>query len=259
MQFNSTLLIVALCVVTYTTVAAVQFLPAVTERLGWFKSSKLLKQLFFLIVAVGVLVPIMHQTALGMMLIVFAQQVHPLYQTNLLPLLFLSSTVGMGFAAVTIEGAITSSSLKRPFEKDILAGLLNIGRYLMIFFLVLRFADLAYRGVFHFAFEYSRAMVSFWVENALMSVPIWLLATKKARDNSQYIFLSAMAMAAGGILYRVAAYLIAYDTGGNWHYFPSIGEWVITIGLIAAEVLCIIVAVRLLPILPAEPGSRTSS
>ena len=44
-------------------------------------------------------------------------QVHPLYQSNLLPILFLTSTIGMGYAAVTIEGAICRSGSTGPSRK----------------------------------------------------------------------------------------------------------------------------------------------
>ena len=53
-----------------------------------------------------------------------------------------------------------------------------------------------------------------------------------------------------GILYRIGAYLVAYDTGTGWSYFPSMGELAVTVGLIAFEILGIIIALRRLPILP---------
>ena len=62
----------------------------------------------------------------------------------------------------------------------------------------------------------------------------------------------------GAILYRLSAFLVAYDTGAGWHYFPSLGEMTVTVGMIAFEVLGIIVAIKLLPILPAEPHTRPS-
>ena len=34
-------------------------------------------------------------------------------------------------------------------------------------------------------------------------------------------------------LYRLGAYLIAYETGAGWKYFPSMGELGVTVGLIA--------------------------
>jgi Ni/Fe-hydrogenase subunit HybB-like protein len=184
--------------------------------------------------------------------------VHPLYQSQLLPLLFLTSTIGMGLSAVTLEGAISSMGLKRPFEKEILAKLLQVGRLLSGLYLVVRFGDLVYRGAIGRAFEPSIVALMFWVEVFLFSVPLWLLASAEARRRSGKLFLSAMALALAGVLYRLDAFLVAYDTGKGWHYFPSLGEMAVTFGLVSFEVVGIIIAIRLLPILPAaEPEPRT--
>ena len=93
-------------------------------------------------------------------------------------------------------------------------------------------------------------MVTFLLEYLLFAGPLWLLpAQRQAR--AKFVFLSAMSMALAGIVYRLSAFLVAYQTGAGWHYFPSLGEMTVTAGLIAFEVLAIILAVRLLPILPA--------
>ncbi len=252
-QVNSVLFEVALCITAYIVVMMIELLPVVMEKLGWEKPRRALNRVLFVFVAIGVLLPTMHQSSLGTLLVVFGPQVHPLYQSNLLPLLFLTSTIGMGLAAVTIEAAISSMGLRRPFEKELLGKLLRIGRALIIVFLVVRFADLAYRGVWSLAFTPSLPMLTFWLETALFLVPVGLLMTPAHRLNSRRVFLSAMTLALGGLVYRLSAFLVAYDTGAGWHYFPSLGELAVTVGLIAFEVLVIILAVRLLPILPAAP------
>ncbi len=252
-QVNSVLFEVALCITAYIVVMMIELLPSVMEKLGWEKPRRALNRVLFVFVAIGVLLPTMHQSSLGTLLVVFGPQVHPLYQSNLLPLLFLTSTIGMGLAAVTIEAAISSMGLRRPFEKELLGKLLRIGRALIIVFLVVRFADLAYRGVWSLAFTPSLPMLTFWLETALFLVPVGLLMTPAHRLNSRRVFLSAMPLALGGLVYRLSAFLVAYDTGAGWHYFPSLGELAVTVGLIAFEVLVIILAVRLLPILPAAP------
>ncbi|MBK7862611.1 MAG: Ni/Fe-hydrogenase cytochrome b subunit [Archangiaceae bacterium] len=254
-QVNSVLFEVAVCIMAYTVILAIELLPAALERLGWQRAKKKLERVLFVFVAIGVLLPTMHQSSLGTLLVVFGPQVHPLYQSTVLPLLFLTSTIGMGYAAVTIEAAISSVALRRPLEKEILGKLLQIGRGLMALFLLVRFGDLVWRGALHFAFEPSLPMLTFWVENLLFSVPLWLLASAAARGRARLIFLGAMAMALGGIVYRLSAFLVAYQTGAGWHYFPSLGELTVTAGLIAFEVLAIILAVRVLPILPAARSS----
>lgn len=250
-QTNSVLFEVAVCIMAYIVILMIELLPAVLERLHWQNARRRLERVLFVFVAIGVLLPTMHQSSLGTLLVVFGPQVHPLYQSHILPLLFLTSTIGMGYAAVTIEAAVSSVGLRRPFEKEILSKLLAIGRVLMGAFLAVRLADVVYRGALREALTPSLPMLTFWLENALFSVPLWLLASKKNAARAKHLFLSAMAMALGGIVYRLSAFLIAYQTGAGWTYFPSLGELIVTVGLISFEVLGIILAVRLLPILPA--------
>jgi Ni/Fe-hydrogenase subunit HybB-like protein len=255
-QANSVLFEVAICIGSYTLVLCVEALPMVFERLGWRSARRSLGRMLFFFVALGVVLPTMHQSSLGSLLLVLGPQVHPLYQTRLLPALFLVSCIGMGLAAVVFEGTLTSLTLRRPMERTILAKLMGIGRILALVFLVLRFGDLAIRGVLPLAFQPTLQAGTFWVETFLFLVPVFLLGTQASRVNPQRLFLSAVAMALAGITYRLSAYLIAYETGQGWSYFPSLGELAVTIGLIAFEVLAFIVCVKLLPVLPgaAKPG-----
>jgi Ni/Fe-hydrogenase subunit HybB-like protein len=253
MQGNSVLLEVALCIAAYTVILFIELLPAVFEKLRWEKARRRLERVLFFFIAVGVLLPTMHQSSLGSLLVVFGPAIDPLYQTTLLPLLFLSSTIGMGLAAVVVEGTITSFSLHRPLERELLGKLMKVGRALMMVFLLLRFGDLAYRGVTPLLWVGRMVTLMFWIETALFAAPL-LLLWGKAGERPQRFFLAAMSMAIAGILYRIDAYLVAYDAGPGWKYFPSLGELSITIGLIAFEILAFIVVIHVLPVLPKEPA-----
>jgi Ni/Fe-hydrogenase subunit HybB-like protein len=66
---------------------------------------------------------------------------------------------------------------------------------------------------------------------------------------------AAVSMLAGASLYRIDAFLVAYDRGPQWHYFPSAPEMLVTLGVIAIEVLAYIVFVKTFPILPGQPAA----
>jgi Ni/Fe-hydrogenase subunit HybB-like protein len=248
-QTNSVLFEVANCILAYTFVLMIEFLPVVLERFHRDRLKKRLERVLFFFVAVGVLLPSMHQSSLGSLLIVFGPQIDPIYQTNLLPLLFLVSTIGMGLAAVVVEGTASSVALRRPLERELLTKLMKVGQALMAIFLVVRFCDLASRGQLLSLFVPRTLTAMFWIETVLFAAPIALLEGE-GRAKPQRFFVAAMSMALAGILYRIDAFLVAYDTGAGWHYFPSMGELAFSIGLIAAELLAFILAVRLLPVLP---------
>ncbi len=253
-QVNSVLFEVALCITTYTVVLVLEMSPAVLERLGFDNLRRKLSRFLFVLIAIGVLLPTMHQSSLGSLLIVFGPQIDPLYQTPWLPVLFLSSTIGMGLAAVTIEGTATAVSLRRPFERELLGKLMKVGQALAVVFLAVRFGDLAYRGLIPELFVLRTVTVMFWLETATMVASVLLLFGGTL--GPRRIFVAAMLMAVAGILYRLDAFLVAYHTGAGWSYFPSMGELAVTFGLIAFEILAFIIAVRLLPVLPRSPGAR---
>lgn len=250
MQVNSVLFEVAICIMSYTVVLAIEVSPMVLERLGWHKLRARLDKLLFFFIALGVLLPTMHQSSLGSMLMVFGPQIDPIYQTPLLPVLFLTSTIGMGLAAVVVEGSLTSLALRRPFERDLLGGLVAVGRGLAVLFVILRFVDLGARGMFPRLVEPRVLTLMFWLEIALFVAPVVLLVGKQRRRPSR-MFTAACLLALAGILYRIDAYLVAYHTGAGWTYFPSMGELMVTLGLIAFEILAFMLAIKVLPVLPA--------
>src|SRR3569623_166640 len=199
--------------------------------------------------ALGVALPTMHQSSRGSMPLVYGRQIDPIYQTRARPILFLTSTVGMGLAAVTLEGTISSLGLGRPIESEMLSKLMKVCRVVIAAFLLIRFADLAIRGVLPQVVAPTTVALMFWIETALFVSSIALLGDS---PSIRRVVTSAMAMALAGILYRIDAYLVAYHTGPGWHYFPSMGEIAVTVGLIAFEILAFIFAIRIIPVMQTK-------
>src|SRR6266581_537809 len=173
-QANSAMFEVALCVMAYTTVLLLEFLPAVLttlektewntlqlfmnklhqytginrpermdERLdsvkevaAWLKP-RLDKVLIFIIV-LGITLPTMHQSSLGSLLLIASTKLHPLWHTGFLPLLFLINCIYIGYAIVIIESIFSSHAFNRSFEVEELAGLAGIIPWLTVIWLSVR-------------------------------------------------------------------------------------------------------------------------
>ena len=129
---QSVLLEVALCIMAYVVVLWIELAPAFltrgatapwprVRRFSMWAQPRSSRALIW-IVALGLLLPTMHQSSLGSLMLLAGPRLHPLWNTPLLPLLFLISCVGMGYAAVVIEGAVSSLLLKREPERAMLAG-----------------------------------------------------------------------------------------------------------------------------------------
>jgi len=249
-QINSVMFEVAVCISAYIVVMWIEFSPVFLEKLGLKDVKRKLNKLLFFFIALGVLLPSMHQSSLGSLLVVFGYQVHPLWQTMLLPLLFLMTAILLGFAVVIFEASLVSVGFKRPGETPILARLSRIMYWTLAAYVAVRVGDLAWRGAFGAAFAPTLKALMFWVEMLAFAAPLVLLASEASRSRASRLFVSAVLLMLGGFLLRINGYLVGYETGSGYHYFPSVPELLVTIGLIAFEILAYIVFVRTLPVLP---------
>ena len=128
---NSALFEVGICVMIYMTVLYIEFLPIVTEKFmgrvnlpGFLKMlnkpidsllkllDKGLSKTMFVFIIAGVVLSTLHQSSLGTLMVIAGQKMHPLWQTPILPLLFLLSAISVGFPMVIFESLIASRSFK---------------------------------------------------------------------------------------------------------------------------------------------------
>lgn len=251
-QVDSVMFEVAVCITAYIVVMWIEFSPAFLEKFGMKDVKRKLNKFLFFIIALGTLLPSMHQSSLGSLLVVFGYQIDPLWQTILLPLLFLMTALSMGFAVVIFEACLSSTGFKRPLEMQLLGKLSRVMLWMLAAYLAVRFADLILRGAIGSMFKLRIESLMFWIENALFVAPLVILANPVSRRNPSRLFIAACCLMLGGFILRINAYLVGYETGPGWHYFPSVTEIMVSIGMIALEVLGYIALVRYLPILPGN-------
>lgn len=240
---------VAICVGLYCLVLMIEFSPPFLEWVKARDKLKLLNKVFFAVIALGILLPTMHQSSIGTMLIALGSKLSPLWQTDLLPLLFLWSAVTMGFSIVVFEASIAALTFRRPLEKSPLIGLSNIIGWMLGLYLLIRFADLIYRGQLGLAFTGDLRGNLFLLENALFLAPLLILASKAARKSPRLLFFGALCMLLGGAVYRFNAYLVGYNAPSGHVYFPSVPEILFSLGVIAIEILAYLFLIKKLPIL----------
>jgi len=284
-QINSAMFEVALCVMTYTLVLTIEFLPAVLWSLErtegktlraianrlhprlvppedrllrgveWTRSAaawlrpRLDKVLIFFIV-LGITLPTMHQSSLGSLMLIAATKLHPLWHTGFLPLLFLINCIYIGYAIVILESIISSTSFNRPLETEELSGMAKLIPYLTIIWLVVRLGDLWWRGQLLNAVRLDFYSLFFLLEFGLIAGGSLILFSDRMRCAPRWLFISAILLVLGGGLYRFNVYLIGFNPGQGWHYFPAFPELMITVGVVALEVLGYQVLVKLFPVLP---------
>ncbi|MBK5075004.1 Ni/Fe-hydrogenase cytochrome b subunit [Budviciaceae bacterium BWR-B9] len=251
---NSVLFETAVCMTIYIGVMALEFAPALFERMGWKVSLKRLNKAMFFIIALGALLPTMHQSSMGSLMIAAGHKVHPIWQSyEMLPLYSLLTAFIMGFSIVIFEGSLVQAGLrgKGQDEKDMFRKLMGIISVFLLLFLVLRFGELVYRDKLSYIFAGDFYALMFWIEIALLLFPLVVFRFRKWANDSRMLFIGAVSMLLGCAMWRMSYSLVAFNPGGGYHYFPTWEELLISIGFVSIEICAYILLIRLLPIIPS--------
>jgi Ni/Fe-hydrogenase subunit HybB-like protein len=250
-NFNSVLVEVALCIAAYVVVLWIELLPTILERYpGNAKAvatRQRLERWLPVIAAVGILLPTMHQSSLGSLMVIAGYKLSPLWQTSLLPLFFLLSAIAMGFAVTAFESILSSVAFKRPFETPMLSNLAGVMAWVVAAYLVLRLADILFRSAPVFTSGFLSFM--FILENLLYLVPVLIMASPSLRSDLRFLFLGSCSLLLAGSLYRFDAFIIGFTPGPGWHYFPAVPEILITLGIVAIELMAYLYFVKKFPVL----------
>src|SRR5688572_24251990 len=99
--------------------------PARLQRFAQ-RTIPILDRALIWVIALGMLLPTMHQSSLGTMMLLAGPRLHPLWNTPLLPLLFLLTCLAMGYAIVVFESVFSSITFGRKPETPMLAVLQKV-------------------------------------------------------------------------------------------------------------------------------------
>jgi Ni/Fe-hydrogenase subunit HybB-like protein len=278
---HSVLFEVAVCVMIYMSVLYIEFVPIAVERFKgkvnlpgplavlnrFFEfiiliAEKTLCRFISLFIIAGVVLSCMHQSSLGTLMIIAPTKIHPLWYTNISPLLFLISAIAVGFPMVVFESLIAARSFKLKPEVDVLSSLARYIPFLLGVYLGIRVVDFTIREVWPYVFDGSTESFMFLIETVFgVIIPLVLLSIDRIRKSVGGLFISACLVIVGVALNRVNAYLVAYNPlYPGKSYFPSIIEFAVTIGLISLLVLIYRAIVMIFPVIsqPAEAGTQRS-
>lgn len=260
MQVHSVMFEVAMCIGTYIFVLWLEFTPAFLEKWKLKGLNKLLNKVIFLLIALGVLLPTMHQSSLGSMMILAGYKLDPLWQTPILPLLFLGTALFMGFAMVIFEGTISSRVYHLADETSMFAKISRILFWIIAVFMIIRLHNVFVNGQLGSAFSGSFLGNMFLLENLFLLGGMIIIGSSKIRSNARMLFLAAILILCAGALYRFNVYLIAFKPGAGFSYFPSLGEQMVTYALIATEIAAYTFFVKYFPVFDAhhEPVESNS-
>jgi Ni/Fe-hydrogenase subunit HybB-like protein len=257
-NIHSPLFEVAVCVMTYTTVLALEFSPAVFERLNWHIPLKVIRAIQIPLVITGVVLSTLHQSSLGTMLLMMPNSLSALWYTPILPLLFLFSAVAVGPAMAIFESTLSTKVFGHKLSLDILAGLGRVIPYILGLYLLLKIVDLMVAGELGLAFSWSPYSLLWWAEIIIgVILPILLFSLPNVRQSRNLLFWTAILVIIGLIINRFNVSLLALEPRPGTSYFPHWMEFAISAGLIADALLIFMAANRVLPIMHHETTAQS--
>lgn len=240
----------------YTALAAILF-----SFLAWaFRANGKKAEPIMLAIA-AVTLSTMHQSSLGSLFLLMPQELARQWWSPVMPVSFFLSSIAAGTALIILIEMWIAKAWKRQLRMPQLAAMGQVTFWSLLVYLAFRLGDMGARGQLANAFSGSHAAL-FVVEIVLGGLlPLLILSSASLRAQSVILFNGALLVTLGVILNRVSVVYLAMNLKGAMPqiapetYFPSIFEWGVSVGLIAASIFLFGLGARLLPVLPKEePG-----
>ena len=233
---ESVLFEVFLCISLYTVVQTLELCEIITEKVFRVFHKFFVVILPFLLI-LGVVLPTLHQSSLGALYLMMENKLHALWFSPYIFLFFLLSSFYVGPAMIAVESVLAYFSYKHLTPLPVLKALARIGGTVMLVYLILRFADLAYHGKLPLLWEGSFESYAFQLEIGLgIVIPLLIVFTPLANYRIciiTYGFLTAF----GVVLNRMNVVITGMWSSTGGEYFPALTEIMVTVGFVTGGVL----------------------
>jgi Ni/Fe-hydrogenase subunit HybB-like protein len=253
-NLHSPMFEVALCVMSYTTVALLEFLSPVCEKFGFHLPLRLLRTLELPLIVLGAAIATLHQSTIGTFFLIAVDKLQKLWYVPILPLLFWISAVFTGMCIIIIEAVMVHRYLNQPDETELLATLTRIIPWFLGIYLALK--------VYALFFLSERPLFDRPVLTALFAIemvagiiiPFIMFLQKRIRtDGVLQLRAAGLVVMFGLVLNRFNVSMFGMIQKNQQIYYPSLVESVVTIGIIAAHILFFALIARYFPIFEHHP------
>ncbi len=205
-----------------------------------------------LLIIAGVVFSTMHQSSLGSLFLLMPDKLDALWWTPWLPVNFLLSAAAVGFAMVICEATLSAKALRRPVEKEALAGMGTMLAGALWIYLGVRLTILVGEGKLQGLLAGDKVDLFLWEIILGGMVPGLMLLSRRVRHNTGGLFLAGTLTVGGVVFNRINVAWLAMTMPGEGTYSPSWQEYAITAGIIAAIVFFFTLAVKMFPVFSRE-------
>lgn len=262
--FTSVLFLIAWHFMLYMLAALFEFSPAIAEWLDLRRVHKILRRMMVAAVIFGITLSTLHQSALGALFLVTESKLHPLWYTELIPVLFVVSSVFAGLTMVIFEGSISHRVFHdrvgpalRERHDSIVFGLARIAGGTMFVYLFLQVLAVVHSGSWvHLGTRWGGWYLLEVI--GLVAVPMTMLLVAVQKQLMWLARLGSLLAMLGVIANRLNISLIAFKWYEPNHYVPNWMEFVVTAAVISVELWVFRWIVQRLPVLGFEPEWATA-
>jgi len=257
----SIMFLVAWHVVLYLTVQFLEFSPAIFEWLKLKIARRWIKRIMVGICIAGVILSILHQSALGGLFVLAPYKVHPLWYSSLIPVFFFVSAMAGGLCMVIIESMLSHRSFKHQLVNEhtnMDKITINLGKACSI--ILIAYFFLKFIGVAHSqTWEYLGTSYGYWflVEVFVFVLfPAIIFAAGVRKKSVPIVRFAAVFAVVGIILNRLNVSWITFKWDQPTQYIPRWTEIVLTIAIITAGIVTFKWIVTRMPVLYKHPDYK---
>lgn len=235
---------------------------AVFALLAWaFRTRPGQKPVPVMLAIAAVTLSTMHQSSLGSLFLLMPDKLSKLWWSPVMPVYFFLSSIAAGTALMVLVEMWIARAFHRSLRVAQLAAMGKVAFWSLLAYLALRIGDVLVRGQAGLIGGPKGGL--FLAEVAVLGlVPLALLSSAKVRETPRLLGVAAFLSMAGVVLNRMNVVVFGMDLKGALPqlgpqaYFPSLVEWGISLGLIAATIFLFGLGVRHLPVLPKEEAGH---
>lgn len=224
---------VAWCVMLYSSVLFLEFIPVVLEKYRLYKLLNFMKKIGIPIMIVGIILSTLHQSSLGSLFLIIPQKMSQIWYSPLLPVYFYISAIGAGLSMVIFEAYLSARAFNKGIEIDLLSRVGLISVIVLMIGFIIKLIDLIISGNFVLLLSINNYSLLYYLEILIgILIPFGLLIQKNFRENRRWLYASAIMVIAGFLLNRLNVSISSISPEVGVSYFPSFNEISVTLMLI---------------------------
>lgn len=250
-QVHSIMWVVAIHVILYTTTLGIESSPMLFEKLRWEKARHWVKSIYIGAVVFGVMLSTLHQSSLGAVFLIAPAKMSPLWFDTFMPYLFLVSAIAMGLAMVSTEAMLSEKAFAHKVDKEVFLGLARGTRNTLGIYLLLKLFFLFKNNGMADVLDGSLAANMYLLEMVFVVLPLCLLFSKQFSTSKTGIMGVNILVITGVLVNRLNVTVFSmqgYTTSRGATYFPSLAEFLVTLGVVSLGVFLFKLAAKYLPL-----------